>query len=75
MELTELMNAVSTIGFPVFSWVLLAWYVYKQSEKQDSLYQTIIDKFQDLNSENLKVITEVTTALQELKDAIKGGEE
>lgn len=62
MNLTDISNFISTVGFPVAMCAALLYYMNKQSEKHtnetDNLRQTI--------ESNTKVLTELCTLIKSL---------
>lgn len=58
---TEILNMISTVGFPIVMCILM-WY---QMQKNNELHKEEVDSLKD-------VINEVKIALTELKDAIGG---
>ena len=41
---------ISTVGFPIFSWLLMAWYLYKREESDDKKNAEMSDKLENLNN-------------------------
>ena len=62
MEYSDVISMVSSVGFPIVMCLLL-WYQMRQSEEMHR---------QEINSLT-DVISDVKTALTELRDAITGG--
>lgn len=63
---------ISTVGFPIFSWLLMAWYLYKREESDDKKNAEMSNKLENLNNSCLQTISKNTEVLQELCTIIKG---
>lgn len=48
MELSEMLGAVSTVGFPIFMCVLLFWYMEKQNERHTEESKEMRDAINEL---------------------------
>lgn len=62
---------ISTVGFPIFSWLLMAWYLYKREESDDEKNTEMANKLEKLNNSCLQTISKNTEVLQELCTIIK----
>ena len=67
-DITQIINSV---GFPIFSWVVMAWYLYKRGEADDKKNKEMSDKLENLNNSCLSTIKQNTEVLQELCTIIK----
>ena len=67
-DITQIINSV---GFPIFSWIVMAWYLYKRSESDDKKNKEMSDKLENLNNSCLMTIKKNTEVLQELCTIIK----
>lgn len=68
--ITQIINSV---GFPIFSWLVMAWYLYKRGEADDKKNKEMADKLENLNNSCLSTIKQNTEVLQELCTIIKEG--
>lgn len=64
VELTEWLNAISNVGFPIVTTVVVMWFVKYMTDKYDS-------RIDDLTS----VVQENTAVIMELLREIKRGKE
>lgn len=71
VNVTDITNLISTVGFPIFSWLVMAWYLYKRGIADDAKNKELSDKLEELNKSCLITITENTKVLQELCLTIK----
>lgn len=67
-DITQIINSV---GFPIFSWLVMAWYLYKRGEADDKKNKEMSDKLENLNNSCLSTIKQNTEVLQELCTIIK----
>lgn len=67
-DITQIINSV---GFPIFSWLVMAWYLYKRGEADDKKNKEMSDKLENLNNSCLSTIKQNTEVLQELCTMIK----
>lgn len=67
-DITQIINSV---GFPIFSWIVMAWYLYKRGEADDKKNKEMSDKLENLNNSCLSTIKQNTEVLQELCTIIK----
>ena len=67
-DITQIINSV---GFPIFSWLVMAWYLYKRGEADDKKNKEMSDKLENLNNSCLNTIKQNTEVLQELCTIIK----
>lgn len=67
-DITQIINSV---GFPIFSWIVMARYLYKHSESDDKKNKEMSDKLENLNNSCLMTIKKNTEVLQELCTIIK----
>jgi hypothetical protein len=68
---TDITTLISTVGFPIFSWLVMAWYLYKRGIAEDAKNKELSDKLEELNKSCLTTIAENTKVLQELCSTIK----
>lgn len=57
----DITNIVSNVGFPIFTFIVLAWYINKQAE----MHSEEVEKLQQAFMENSKI-------LASLKEVIEG---
>lgn len=69
-DITQIINSV---GFPIFSWLVMAWYLYRRGEADDKKNKEMSDKLENLNNSCLSTIKQNTKVLQELCTIIKEG--
>lgn len=67
-DITQIINSV---GFPIFSWIVMAWYLYRRGEADDKKNKEMSDKLENLNNSCLSTIKQNTEVLQELCTIIK----
>ena len=67
-DITQIINSV---GFPIFSWLVMAWYLYKRGESEDKKNKEMSDKLENINNSCLMTIKKNTEVLQELCTIIK----
>lgn len=67
----EVLDAISTVGFPIICFLLCGWYVKYREDKND----TQMEKLISVHSAEISAITEAvnlnTVALQKLSDSIE----
>ena len=70
-KMQELLDAISTVRFPIICFLLCGWYVKYREDKND----TQMEKLIDVHSKEIASITEAvngnTVALQKLSDSIE----
>lgn len=73
MDVNEILQAVSTIGFPIVCAVAMAWYVKYMTDRN----REEIDKINTQHQQEMKEVTTAlnnnTLALQKLTDVIGNG--
>lgn len=62
MQMNEIINAVSTVGFPIALCVFLVW----QNSKQDAYYREMLDKLRETVERNTNSITELSQIIKEM---------
>lgn len=62
MEVNEIVNIISNVGFPIAVCVVMFYYMNKQSEK----HKQEIDKLSETLQGNTKVLTELCTLIKTL---------
>lgn len=67
--MTELIQAVSTVGFPIACCCFLLW----QNSKQDQYNREQQEKLRDTIDGNTRSIEELGKIVQSLSEIIKGG--
>lgn len=60
MQMNEIINAVSTVGFPIALCVFLVW----QNSKQDAYYREMLDKLRETVERNTNSITELSQIIK-----------
>lgn len=68
---SDITTLISTVGFPIFSWLLMAWYLYKREESDDKKNSEMSQKFENLTNVCLQTISRNTEVLQDLCTTIK----
>lgn len=68
---SDITALISTVGFPIFSWLLMAWYLYKREESDDKKNAEMSQKFENLTNVCLQTISKNTEVLQELCTTFK----
>lgn len=58
--MNDLVNAVSTVGFPIALCVFLVW----QNAKQDNYYRDVIDRLRETVERNTNSITELAQIIK-----------
>ncbi len=66
--MNDVINAVSTVGFPIALCVFLVW----QNSKQDAYYREMLDKLRETVERNTNSITELS---QIIKAMVQKGED
>lgn len=73
MDVNEILQAVSTLGFPIICAVAMAWYVKYMTDRN----REEIDKLNTQHQQEMKEVTTAlnnnTLALQKLTDVIGNG--
>lgn len=62
MEVNEIINIISNVGFPIAVCLVMFYYMNKQSEK----HKQEIDKLSETLQGNTKVLTELCTLIKTL---------
>lgn len=62
MEVNEIVNIISNVGFPIAVCLVMFYYMNKQSEK----HKEEIDKLSETLQGNTKVLTELCTLIKTL---------
>lgn len=70
MGINEIMQLVSTIGFPIAACVM----VWGSSERKDKKLQEVIEASTRATTETAAAVSALTEAVKELRDLIGGGE-
>lgn len=60
--MNDVINAISTVGFPIALCVFLVW----QNAKQDNYFREILDKLRETVERNTNSITELTHTINTL---------
>lgn len=68
--MNELIQAVSTVGFPIACCCFLLW----QNSKQDQYHREQMEKLRETISENTRIIDKLSKIVQRLADKIGIGE-
>ena len=58
--MNDIINAVSTVGFPIALCIFLVW----QNAKQDSYYREMLDKLRETVERNTNSITELAQIIK-----------
>lgn len=70
MEITEILQAISTVGFPIACCLAMGWYVKDQTEKNREDIAKINAQHRDEMTEVTQAINNNTLALQHLCDKL-----
>lgn len=65
--INEITAAISTLGFPIFCCVYMAWYINKQDTKNTDAQV----KLTDIIENNTKVMTQLVDKLSEFEDRME----
>lgn len=68
--MTEIIQAVSTVGFPIACCCFLLW----QNSRQDEYHREQMEKLRETIKGNTDSINELGKVVQRLAEMIKGGE-
>lgn len=68
--MNEIIQAVSTVGFPIACCCFLLW----QNSKQDQYHREEMEKLRETISENTRIIDKLSKIVQRLADKIGIGE-
>lgn len=69
--MTEIIQAVSTVGFPIACCCFLLW----QNSKQDTYHREEMEKLRETINENTRIIDKLSKIVQRLADKIGIGKE
>jgi hypothetical protein len=69
--MNEIIQAVSTVGFPIACCCFLLW----QNSKQDQYHREEMEKLRETISENTRIIDKLSKIVQRLADKIGIGKE
>ena len=70
-SVNDITHIINSVGFPIFSWLVMAWYLYRRGEADDKKNKEMSDKLENLNNSCLSTIKQNTEVLQELCTIIK----
>ena len=73
MEYPDIVNVISTVGFPISCCVILMYYVKYTIDKFNTQLNAITEKHATETSKMMEIINNNTNALNELKLMLKGG--
>lgn len=59
-DMNDIVNAISTVGFPIALCVFLVW----QNSKQDNYFREILDKLRETVERNTNSITELAQIIK-----------
>lgn len=71
MEANTIMQAISTLGFPIVSCVALFWGCKYMMDQQQKNTDKMFDMYDKSNSENRSAIQECTKAIEKLADILE----
>lgn len=74
MDVTEIMNAIATVGFPIVCCLAMAWYVKYTTDKNREEIHNLNEVHKTEMSEVTNAINNNTLALQKLCDLINSKE-
>lgn len=69
--MNEIIQAVSTVGFPIACCCFLLW----QNSKQDTYHREQMEKLRETINENTRIIDKLSKIVQRLADKIGIGKE
>lgn len=61
--IADIMNVVSTLGFPIAMCLVLLWYINKKDEQYIAQLAKLEEEIDDTREQTTKALTEVNTAL------------
>lgn len=64
----DIVNIVSSVGFPIAMCLLLFW----KSSQQDNNYKTIIEGLTNVINDNTKINTKINDTLEKILSNLKG---
>lgn len=71
MEANTVMQAISTLGFPIVSCVALFWGCKYMMDQQQKNTDKMFDMYDKSNGENRAAIQECTKAIEKLADILE----
>lgn len=74
MELTMVLELISSVGFPIAAVIALCWFVYriyKQSEIREKELRQELKENREINGKFAEIITKHTAELGEIKTDIR----
>ena len=74
MEVSELIQAISTVGFPIVMCGAMSWYVKYISDRHSKEVQQLNEQHQEEMKQVTEALNNNTLALQKLCDKIGGDE-
>ena len=75
MNLTDILTAVSTVGFPIVCCLLLGWYVKVQNESNQRQLDEIRKDHKEEANKMITALENNTLAIQELSIMLRKGKE
>ena len=72
MDVNNISEIISTVGFPIVCFLLCGWYVKYREDKNDDKYDKIINQHDDEMKQIVAAINNNTVALQKLADKLGG---
>lgn len=70
MDMATILQAISTVGFPIACCVFLFWFEYKQNEREHKNF----DKLADAIASQTQAITELSNTVRELATRVENVE-
>ena len=67
----EVLDAISTVGFPIICFLLCGWYVKYREDKNDAQMEKLISVHSAEISAIIEAVNLNTVALQKLSDSIE----
>lgn len=70
MDMTTILQAISTVGFPIACCVFLFWFEYKQNERKHQNFEKLADAI----ASQTQAITELSNTVRELATRVENVE-
>lgn len=74
MDLTLILEVISTVGFPIAVAIALAWFIYKiykASEKREEALRQELKENREINRQFAEIISKYSVEITEIKTDIK----
>jgi len=64
MNIVEIVNIISSVGFPVVMCIVLVQWISKREKEQDERFDKIVENFRSSLDENTKAINNISNKLK-----------